>query len=153
MIPRPILVTVCLSALLMSGLTPASAGEIHVEDPWVREAPPIQAPQAGYLSLHNASDESAVLISVKSPAFRAIEFHRTEERDGVARMLRQERISIAAGEKVHFQPGGLHLMMFGAQRHLRAGEHIELQLEFANGLRLRANAEVRDSAPDAHHHH
>lgn len=154
---RPLNLAAWIAMLLVPTLALASGEpprkDIHVEEPWVREGPPVKRPLAGYLTLHNAGGKMAVLVGANSPAFSAIEFHRTEEHDGVARMLRMEQVHIGAGEKVRFEPGGLHLMMFGAVQHLRAGDRIELELRFANGRRLTTQAEVRKSAPEEHHHH
>jgi len=41
---------------------------------------------AGYLTLHNPGDRAVTVVGAESPDFERVEIHRTELRDGVARM-------------------------------------------------------------------
>lgn len=127
-------------------------------DPWIRLAPPGAGMLAGYLVLENPGDRSLELTSVSSPAFASAEIHRTEIIDGVARMIAEPRISIPAGERLVFEPGGRHLMLHGPVSALAEGQQVPLELAFSDGTILSLKATVRRSHDagsdhDAHQHH
>jgi hypothetical protein len=87
-----------------------------------------------------------------------IELHRTEMREGVARMIEQERVEIPAGASVAFEPGGLHLMLFDPPEPLRAGDSVQIELALEGAETVSVEAQVRkmtgaDMGHDHHHHH
>jgi copper(I)-binding protein len=145
--------------LLAAVLAPAQvlADQVQVEDAWVREGPPTTRVLAGYMQVHNRSDAPVAITGASSPALGRIEIHRTEIRDGVARMIAEERVEIPAGESVAFAPGGLHLMLFDPAEPLRAGDRIVLDLDLEGAEDVSVEAEVRRMSGDddghAHHHH
>ena len=98
---------------------------------------------AAYLVVENKGELDRTLSGASSPAFERVEMHKTEIRDGVANMLRQNKVEIPGGASVAFESGGYHLMLIGPLKPLRAGEHVELSLSFTNGERLKVNADVR----------
>ena len=83
------------------------------------------------------------LTGVESPQFEFIMMHRTETVNGMARMLHQDKVMIAAGKRVCFEPGGLHLMMPAPAQRLTAGERVELDLLFADGSKQRIPVPVK----------
>lgn len=140
--------------LLASNAWGASPDGIEAHDPWVREAPPNVKVLAAYLQLHNHGDGTRTLVGVESPAFKRVEMHRTEERDGVARMVPATRVMIAAHGMVAFAPGGLHIMLIEPVAALKAGDTVPLVLHFSDGSTLSVKAEVRRDMKGgkAHHH-
>ena len=113
-------------------------------DAWIALGPPGDAPRAGYLTLRNPSAMPIALVAVSSPAFAKVELHRSEQAGGQLRMRLVPRLEVPARGAVELAPGGLHLMLFGANRALRAGQHLALVLAFADGTTLAVDAEVRD---------
>ncbi len=128
--------------VLCSGIAGAT-GTIEIDNAWIREAPPGAPMLAGYLCLHNTTGAAATLVGVQSPLFPHIMMHRTEIREGMARMMHQDTVDVPAGQRVCFEPGGLHLMMAAPDQPLRAGERVELELQFADGHSQRIQAPVR----------
>lgn len=121
----------------------ATEASLIVQDPWVREAPPHSKVLAAYLLVENKGEQSRTLNGASSPSFEHVEMHKTEVRDGVANMLRQDKLEIPGGGSLVFESGGYHLMLIGPLKPLRMGDRIELSLSFANGEQFKVNADVR----------
>ncbi len=150
---KPLVILLTLLFLASSAWASAQHG-IEIHDPWVREAPPTARVLAAYLQLHNHDDKTRTLVSVESPAFKRIELHRSEEKDGMATMTRVTKIMIAAHGKVTFEPGSLHIMLIDPVTPLKAGDRINLSLHFNDGSSLDISADVRHGgASDETHHH
>lgn len=115
---------------------PAASDAPAIRDAWVRPVPPGARMTAGYLSLHNPGPEPLVVVGVESPLFGSIEMHGTVVEDGMARMRHQETVTVAPGETVRFEPGGLHLMLMQAAEEVPASGTIELSLLLEGGERL-----------------
>ncbi|HBE93824.1 MAG TPA: hypothetical protein DDW55_15415 [Gammaproteobacteria bacterium] len=120
-----------LSLLLVTSL-PAQA-DTAIVDPWVREGPPAARVLGGFMTITNSSDKDDALLSVSSPDFNMIEMHKTEMVDGVGKMILQERIIVPAGGQVMLKPGSYHLMLMMAQRPLKSGDSIKVELSFESG--------------------
>ena len=131
--------------MLAGGLTGCSKEELTISNPWVPEAPPRVAALAGYMTIENGFGESRTLLGASGAHFERVEIHRTvyEKDTGLARMIPMDRISIAPGERVLFEPGGYHLMLVGPKKALQDGEIVPLILIFEDGSRPRVEFEVR----------
>ncbi|MGL6159650.1 copper chaperone PCu(A)C [Microbulbifer sp.] len=105
--------------------------EVIIADAWQPDAPSLV--KAGYFTLTNTSSEKITLIEVMSSAFESVEMHRSVVVEGIAGMEALERLSIAPGETVKFEPESLHLMMQKPKRTLGEGDHIDVALVFSNG--------------------
>jgi hypothetical protein len=124
----------------------AAAGEeagVSVRDAWVRESPPGVAMMAGYMALRNNTSRSQVLVAARSSDFETVMIHRTIVKDGMARMEHATQIEITPNAGFVFAPGGYHLMLLNPKRTLRAGNRVEVNLEFRGGLVLPVAFEVR----------
>lgn len=128
--------------LFFTGLLAHADDSLVVSDAIVMAAPPGVSVTAGFLSLDNRGDTAIVLKKVSAEGFDAVEIHKTQVQDGVARMLEQPSLTIAAHSQVLFEPGGFHLMLYQPSRPLRPGEQIPLQLYTSQG-RLKVNAIVQ----------
>ncbi|HFC53127.1 MAG TPA: copper chaperone PCu(A)C [Gammaproteobacteria bacterium] len=130
--------------------------EPGVEGAWIREAPPVVKVMAGYLTIHNPTEEEMVLEGAESPLFDRIEIHRTEMKGGMAGMERQQGVTIPARGRVEFAPGGLHLMLMGPKKPLAAGSTATITLHFKGGQTLPVQFTVRaggDGSSQHGHHH
>ena len=123
------------------------AGDLVVEDAWVRTAPPGTAVQAGYLSLHNPAQHAVTVVGARSDAFGRVEIHESSDRHGVRAMRRIERLDVPAGGRAALEPGGLHLMLMEPVRHYRRSERVGIVLILADGREHGFAAELRDDAP------
>ena len=91
--------------------------------------PPVegQTTGVGYFTIRNTGDTADKLIAASSPATSSIELHTHREVDGMKRMEKVDGVDAPAGAAIVFQPGGLHLMMFGFSA---TGEEIPVTLTF-----------------------
>ena len=104
---------------------------------------------AGYLILTNRGRLADSLIGVSSPAAARGSIHRSAmAAGGVITMRDLPSLAIAPGATVKFAPGGLHLMLEGLKRPLKAGDTVPAVLTFARAGRVTVTFTVRAGAPD-----
>lgn len=111
---------------------------------------PGQEMSAGYLSIANAGDTDARLLAVSTDAAAMVQVHESAMSNGMMSMRHVETLLIPAGETVQFQPGGLHLMIMGADQEAFSGESIDLELQFESGLVLDITLPIK-SMVGGHH--
>ncbi len=116
---------------------------VSVRDAWIREAPPGMTMMAGYMELRNNTSRPQVLVAASSSGFGSVMIHRTIVKDGMAGMAHASRLELAANASLIFAPGGYHLMLMKPKRSLRAGDRVDINLEFRGGLVLPVAFEVR----------
>jgi len=128
-------------------LTPIAAATeeagVSVRDAWVREAPPGVAVMAGYMLLQNNTSRPQVLVAARSSGFETVTIHRTIGKGGMTGMEHAPQIELLPNASLLFAPGGHHLMLLNPKRTLRAGDRVDIRLEFRGGLVLPVAFEVR----------
>lgn len=129
-LPSLFICIVCIFAL--SACNQLTSNPIEIEGAWIREAPPNATAMAGYMRIINHSEKNIILHSASSPAFKAIEFHRSVEKDGVYKMIPQLHLHISAKAAIELKPGDYHLMMFNPNSALKEGDMIDLTLVFSH---------------------
>lgn len=143
-----------LVGLLFAGLVQAAG--LMVDNAWVREAPPGSAALAGFMTLHNHSDQERFLVGAESPAFANVMLHKTVSEGGMSHMVHQHMITIPAKGMVSFEPNSYHLMMMKPKQALHAGDKVVVTLQFKNGESMDVTHEVRagmGEMMDHSHHH
>ncbi|MGM0825598.1 MAG: copper chaperone PCu(A)C [Pseudomonadota bacterium] len=128
-------------AALLLATGAAWAQDVQVSDARLSLLPGEQ-PGAGYFQLHNATDETLVLVGAESEPFETVELHVSSEENGMARMHAVEQVEIAAGERFEFAPKGHHLMLIGREKVLKEGDQVDVQLEFADDQHLTVTFDV-----------
>lgn len=132
-------------------------GNVSITDVWIPDAPPVVKVRAGYLIAKNNSDNPVSITRVSSQAFTRVEIHESVYKDGTARMLKKDKVTIPARSGIHFSTGGLHLMLIGATQALTLGSKIPLEFELSNAQKISVTAEVKPASADdmkhSHHHH
>jgi copper(I)-binding protein len=84
------------------------------------------------------------LLAAESPVTDKVMLHKSILReDGTAEMEHQHTISIGAGSRVIFEPGGLHVMLISVDRPLIAGSDIPLTLVFDLSGRVELNVPIK----------
>ncbi|MGQ0430488.1 MAG: copper chaperone PCu(A)C [Gammaproteobacteria bacterium] len=132
-------------ALAMVFAAPALADKLTVTDAWARTTPPGAATGAVYFRLHNGSAKSDRLLKLKTSVAASAEVHRTEIVEGMARMREVSVLHVAPGERLTFEPGGLHVMLMGLKKPLRDGQVFELELLFEVAGPRKVRVTVRKS--------
>lgn len=105
---------------------------------------------AGYFSITNHTGMDDAIIAAALPLSDTVEIHTHLNEDGVMKMRRINSVPIKAGETVHFQPGGFHLMIFDVEG-VTLGDEIPLTLTYQNADPVTVMAIVSEDAPDIGH--
>lgn len=138
-----------LAATLILLTTPvlAASATIQVGKAWAR--PAAQGGNgAGYAVISNSGSEADKLTAVASPVAARVEIHETMVMNGQAMMHpRPGGLAIPAGGAASLKPGGLHLMMMGLKRPLKAGEHFPMVLTFQKAGKLTVDFVVQPMPP------
>ncbi len=134
-----------LYALLPALSTTARADDCVplVEAGWVRQPPMPMPMMAGFATIRNPCATAVAIVSASSPAFGSVELHETTRVDGVSRMRHVESLEVPAGGSATLAPGGLHLMLMQPRATPALGDPVEIELQLADGRRVRAGFEVR----------
>jgi periplasmic copper chaperone A len=120
-----------------------SGGGITVSEAWVRNPAIADQPGAAYLVIQNngAADK---LLSVTSDIAQTIELHESMESGGMMQMSPVPNIPVPANGKVELKPGGFHMMLMGLTRELKAGDKVQLTLNFEKAGKIPVTADVRE---------
>ena len=102
--------------------------QVEVIDPWVRATVAGQPVAGAFMELK--SPQAARLVGATTPAAKRVELHEMKHEGGVMKMRGRKEIALPAGEGVRLEPGGLHIMMFGLQKPLEAGQTVTFTLQF-----------------------
>src|SRR5690349_3057570 len=119
---KRIVIVIFTMALFLSA---CGSTEMEVHEPWARSA--LQGENGVvYMILHNHSDMDDALLSASSDVAEAVEIHESSMTDdGVMQMAPVETVSLAAGQEIEFEPGGLHIMLVNLKQDLHAGDVIK----------------------------
>lgn len=125
---KRLLMFVLAGMLLLSAC--GGADDIEVKNPWARTAMKGEN-SAVYFDIHNGLNEADELLGVSSDVAASVEVHLSLiTADGVMQMTKQDSVALDAGAEVTFAPGGLHIMLVGLTRDLKAGDQFQLTLHF-----------------------
>ncbi len=116
---------------------------MSVDDPYVREVPPGQMTSASFLILKNTNDKEVALIKATSDVAKNVELHEHVHENGMMKMRQVPKIVIPANGETILKPGGYHIMLIGLTRKIKAGDIINIDLEFDNGDKQSIKAEVK----------
>lgn len=139
--------------VLLLGFSALAIGEVKVDNAMVRLLPPGVPNTAGYFSITNTGSEERVLVGASCAAVKKAELHDHQMVDGMMKMVHQQQVVVPAGHTLTFQPGGLHLMLFGLQAPLKEGQQIPFTLMFANGEQVEVSAVVKSAVAEVDHSH
>ena len=129
-----------LLALTATPLVHASEN-VNVKDAWVRLPPPGAEIGVAYLTLE--AKQRTTLTSAKSPAAASVEVHTMSMNKGVMQMRQLPSLPLEAGKPVKLAPGGLHLMLVNLKQPLKAGDSVQLDLNFSPGKGKTENVRVQ----------
>jgi hypothetical protein len=102
---------------------------------------------AGYLTIVNRGRLTDRLTGASSPVASTVSIHQSRQIGSMMTMRPIAFLDVAAGARVSLAPGGLHLMLEGLKRPLRAGQSVPVTLIFARGGRVPAALAVSGAAP------
>ncbi|GAA5147124.1 hypothetical protein GCM10025768_06660 [Microbacterium pseudoresistens] len=123
-----------------------AASSVTVVDGWIKAAD--SGMSAAFGELRNDGAADATLTAVRTTASSMIQLHETVD-DGAGQMQMQEKdggFAIPAGGRHVLEPGGDHIMFMELAAPLRAGDEVELTLEFSDGSTTSVTLPVKDYA-------
>lgn len=139
-----ILVFVLVIVSLLSGCAAPRAGDIEVQEAWMRPAAQ-GANGAVYFVIHNGLAEADELEGISSEAAEAVEMHESMMNGDIMEMHPLESVPLGAGEQVTFEPGGLHIMLVGLKEALEVGDEIQITLHFKNHPDMQVDIPISDT--------
>ncbi len=134
---------IIITLILSISTTLSFAKGVNVEEPYVREVPPGQMISASFMTLKNDTDKEIALIKASSDVAKTVELHEHVHEDGMMKMRQIPKIVIPANGITPLKPGGYHIMLIGLQRKIKAGDKVNLNLEFDNGDKKTITATVK----------
>ena len=107
----------------------SGAPRIEIREPHVKLSSSLGGVCAIFLRIENPGDGADALVraSVDAPG-TIVELHDFEN----GRMLRRDRVRVAARSVVELAPGGLHIMVFNLPGDVVPGKELTLRLVFEN---------------------
>lgn len=136
-------------ALAVLGLTqvPAGAheydvGGISVAHPWARATPGGAKVGAVFMEIKAKDGSDDALVSASTPAAGRVEIHTHLQEDGIMKMRRIEKLTIAGGQSAVLKPGGDHVMLFDLKQPLKEGELVPVTLVFEKAGAITVDASV-----------
>jgi copper(I)-binding protein len=108
--------------LILSASTVLGADSIVINDPWVREVPPVSSVSAVYMVIDNTGDEDDKLTGT---------------------MIKVDYLTLPSGEQTELKPGGSHIMLRELKSPLKAGDKVLVELIFEKSGTKIIEAEVR----------
>ena len=124
---------IAVAAVLLAA--PAAAHEVKtrtlvVEHPLVRASLGRAPNSAGYFVVRNDGGAADRLVGASCACAARVSLHSHASRNGVATMQPVAAVTVPAGGRVAFIPGGHHLMITGLKKRLEAGTVVTLTLRF-----------------------
>ncbi|MDP1025757.1 copper chaperone PCu(A)C [Sphingomonas sp. KR1UV-12] len=116
--------------------------ELAVDGAWVRLPAVASRPGVAYFTVHGGP-QPATLINVSSGwAVRADMHESMAGAGGMMAMKPLQDLAIPANGTVAFAPGGRHVMVYGINPAVHAGDTMTFTFTFADGRRIRRVARV-----------
>ena len=119
---------------------------VTVENVLVTAPGPGMPMAAGYLDIANRSGTSIEITGVTSPEYESVEMHETRLENGVSRMRKIERLTIAEGDTAKLERGGKHLMLM---QPIGQPEHVTLHFYSDDVLLLSVTTQFVSATPPA----
>ncbi|WP_315763514.1 copper chaperone PCu(A)C [Sphingomonas sp. Y38-1Y] len=108
---------------------------------WIRLPAVPGRPAAAYVAIRGG-DQDVRLTSLRIPAARLVELHRTSSAGGVMSMAPVDAIDVPAGATVALSPGGDHAMLFDLDPALKAGGTTRVTLMFDKAPPIELDAKL-----------
>jgi len=135
--------TLTVVMTLTLSLNSFAADSVTVINPYARAVPAGQPNSAAFMVLKNTSNQDRAVVNARSSASKVVELHTHKKEGGMMRMRQIEKIVVKANSETVLKPGGLHIMFIGLKQSFKAGNKVDLELEFDNGEKVKLTAPVK----------
>ena len=106
---------------------------LTITNAWIRPAPPSATSLAAYFDIQNNTNKTVIIVDSSSEAFDATMIHNTEIKNGIAKMVSIDGLTIPAKSQVSLAPLGTHMMLMRPETPLKEGDTIGVILIDENG--------------------
>jgi copper(I)-binding protein len=146
---KKIVVLVLIASMLLAACQPAriTTGILDIRNAWARPAAEGDN-GAVYFVIENGTSQNDVLLSGRTDIASVVELHESQREGDHMSMHQQDEVVLPAGEAVEFSPGGLHMMLVGLTRELKAGETFDITLVFKQAGKKIVSVSVKDDVND-----
>jgi len=117
-------------------LSPAMifAGDLKIEDAWIRAVPSSSKSTAAFMTLVNKTDKPVLVTAGACPVAGEVRpMVTTKQADGVMGMAFVENFSVPAKGRRVLEPGGDHIMLMQLKEVPKAGSVVSLVLTTETG--------------------
>ncbi len=104
-----------------------------VLDPMVTATPPGAKVSAGYMTLTNESDKAITITGAYSPDVAKVEIHLSLVENDVAKMQKQDSLTIEPNASLTFEHGSYHIMLMDLEDPLKENTTIDIVLITSSG--------------------
>ena len=144
--------TLAAATLALAQDPAAAAGDVVVMHPFAVPTLPGATVGGAYLgALKNKGSKPDKLVKAATPVAASVEIHDMNvDATGVMRMREIDGIAVPPNQTVTMSPGkGMHLMLMGLRRPLKAGESFPMTLQFERGGKVDIDVVVEKSGAGA----
>jgi len=120
----------------------ATASDLKVSNAWA-SLPEAWENSSVYFIIQNSSAKARTIVGASGTCCDFIEIRRAVLKDGAMDSEKLDKMEIPGGGMVAFVPRGLSLNLAGLES-LKAGESVTIELDFADGEKLKFEAVGRD---------
>lgn len=136
----------------------AFGADVEINDIYARASIAGVPNSAVFMNITNKENKVIKLTGASTQASQKAELHTHIKENEMMKMVKVENFEIAPNETLELKPGGNHIMLLGLKNELKAGDKIDLKLEFEGQSVELKGVEVKDlknsmknSANHAHH--
>lgn len=136
---------ICLIVLILFSVAHSqenAEGGINLSHVWARATPLGSKVGVVYLQISIKRGGPDTLLSVSSPIAAKVEIHTHILEDGILKMRRLDTLPLTEGEKVLFEPAGLHLMLIDLKEQLKLGKTFPLTFLFEKAGEIKVEAKI-----------
>ena len=120
--------------LLFLSASPLFAGDLKIEDAWIRAVPPSSKATAAFMTIINKTDTPVLITGGTCPVAQEIRpMITTKQANGVMGMAVADSFAIPAKGQRVFEPGSDHIMLMNLKEVPKAGSTVSLVLTTESG--------------------
>lgn len=117
---------------------------IQISDAYALPSLGLRRPSVAFMSFQNTSAQAQSLLKATANEIcERIEIHEHVQKGETMHMQKVDKLTLPAQQTIQLKSGGLHLMLFGLKKPLRAGETIDIMLTFDNNTSQTVNVPIR----------
>lgn len=139
--------------LSIASIAAVFGADVEIEGAYARVSMPNVPNSAAFFVIKNNSDKDIAITSVNSDTADKSELHTHVKENEMMKMMKIEKLVVPAKSSLELKTGSDHVMLMGLKKELKAGDEIELELDFSDGDKKSFKVPVKDMASTMHKMH